>query len=203
MKKRNYDVPNYDGSYLEIGTDVLKNKLDLSDVYEIQVQESIGFARSYKYFSDKLSKRTRFTAKYICDIHKKALGHIYYFAGRYRSVDLSKSGHNFFPHPYIPTAMQYLEREYLLKLPTNYQTKSKLIEDIAITHIELIHIHPFREGNRRTSRILANLMCQRVGYNTINLENFRRNYYEKYIEALNSGDDKDYLPMIKIIEELI
>jgi len=179
MKKRNYEVPNYDGSYQEIGTDVLRNKLGLSDVYDIQVQESIGFAKSYKQFSDKLSKRTRFTAKYICDIHKKALGHIYYFAGKYRRVDLSKSGHNFFPFPYIPTAMQYYENEYLLNLPTNYSTKSKLVEDIAITHVELILIHPFREGNGRTSRIFANLICLRAGYNAINLENFRCNYYEK------------------------
>jgi hypothetical protein len=46
-------------------------------------------------------------------------------------------------------------------------------------------------------------MIYRAVFKAINFENFRRNYYEKYIEALNSGDNKDYIPMIKIIEGLM
>ncbi len=62
MKKREYDVPNYNGSYIEIGTEVLRNKLCIKNDYQIQAEESLGFAMAYKYFSKNLSKRTRFTA---------------------------------------------------------------------------------------------------------------------------------------------
>ncbi|NLT49468.1 MAG: cell filamentation protein Fic, partial [Ignavibacteria bacterium] len=201
MKKRDYDVPNYKGSYIEQGTSVLRNKLDIKDETKIFLQETLGFANAEEHFLNSLTKRTRFTSKYICNIHKMALGEIYYFAGRYRTVDLSKAGHNFFPHPYIATAMQYLEKEYLINLPVNYSSKEKLIEDIAVTHVEFIHIHPFREGNGRTARIFANLISVRAGYDKLNFENFRRDYYQRYIDALNKGDDKDYSGMIEIIKE--
>ncbi len=202
MKQREYDVPNYKGSYIEHGTNVLRNKLEIQDESKIYLQETLGFANAEESFLNKLTKRTKFSAKYICDIHREALGEIYYFAGRYRTVDLSKAGHNFFPHPYISTAMQYFENEYLVNLPANYPTKEKLIEDIAVTHVELIHIHPFREGNGRTARIFANLIAVRAGYDRLNFENFRRDYYDRYIKALNKGDDKDYSEMIEIIREL-
>jgi len=110
---------------------------------------------------------------------------------------------DFFSCLYIHTAMAYFENEYLVKLPVNYSSKAKLIENEAIIHVEFIHIHPFREGNGRASLVFANLICERAGFKAINFENFRRNYYEKYIEALNSGDNKDYMPMIKIIEGLM
>jgi cell filamentation protein len=78
-----------------------------------------------------------------------------------------------------------------------------LIIDLAKTHVELIHIHPFREGNGRTARIFANLISLRAGFGEINLENFSRNYYDRYIDALNEGDNLNYEPMISIIGELL
>lgn len=38
-------------------------------------------------------------------------------------------------------------------------SEEQLIEAIAITHVELILIHPFREGNGRLSRLLADVMA--------------------------------------------
>jgi len=50
--------------------------------------------------------------------------------------------------------MSYLDREFLSKLPVDYEDSKNLIEDITIVHCELIHIHPFREGNGRTALLL-------------------------------------------------
>jgi cell filamentation protein len=98
--------------------------------------------------------------------------------------------------------MNYLDKEFLSKLPSDYEDSKKLIEDIAIVHCELIHIHPFREGNGRTARIFADLMAGRAGYPSLNLNKFREDYYSNYIEALNKGDEKEYSPMIEIIRNL-
>jgi len=203
MKKREYDIPDYRGNYTEVGTSVLRNKLDITDEYEIQVQETIGFTKAYRHFANELTKDTVFNNVYICSIHKMALEHLYYFAGMYRKVDLSKAGHNFFPVSHIHTAMTYYEKEYLTNLPADYKSKEELILDLAKTHIELIHIHPFREGNGRTSRIYANLISLRAGFGEIKLENFSRKYYDRYINALNEGDNLNYEPMISIIGELL
>lgn len=188
--------------FYEMGSSVLKNKLGITDPLKAAEEETIGFIKAQVIFTEKLSKKTKFNEKYICDIHSTALGHMYPFAGIYRTLNLSKAGHHFLPYPFIPRGMHYLEQEFLQKLPYDYEDINKLIEDIAIVHCELIHIHPFREGNGRTARIFADLMSNRAGYSSLELDKFRNENYPQYIEALNKGDDKDYSGMIEIIGNL-
>lgn len=66
--------------------------------------------------------------------------------------------------------MTAFEYEVLSKLPNTYKSREQLINDIAIVHGELLFIHPFREGNGRTARLLANLMCRKAGYDGLMFE---------------------------------
>ena len=63
-------------------SELLPNLLNLSTQADIEQSEFQGFLYAALYFSQKLNKRTRFNLKYIADIHKKALGHLYSFAGK-------------------------------------------------------------------------------------------------------------------------
>jgi cell filamentation protein len=188
--------------FYEMGSSVLKNKLGITNPQKAAEEETIGFIQAQVVFSEKLTKNTMFNSSYIQAIHRTALIHLYTFAGIYRNVNLSKSGHHFLPFNFIHSGMSYLENEFLTKLPIDYEDTAQLIEDIAIVHCELIHIHPFREGNGRTSRIFADLMANRAGYPLLQLDKFRKENYPSYIEALNRGDDKDYSGMIEIIGNL-
>ena len=191
-----------DPLYYEMGSSVLKNNLGIIDPQKAAEEETIGFIQAQVIFTDKLTKKTKFDEKYIRLIHRTALGYLYPFAGKYRDVNLSKGGHQFLACDFIPRGMIYLELEFLSKLPSDYEDAKKLIEDIAIVHCELIHIHPFREGNGRTARIFADLMANKAGYPSLELDKFRKDNYPQYIEALNKGDDKDYSAMIEIIGNL-
>ena len=206
-KERPYEVSEgmelNDPLYYEMGSSVLKNKLGITDPPKAAEEETIGFIKAQVIFTEKLSKKTKFNEKYIREIHKTALNHIYAFAGNYRNVDLSKAGHHFLPYAFVQRGMNYLEQDFLLKLPTDYDDVKKLIEDIAIVHCELIHIHPFREGNGRTARVFADLMANRAGFPSLELNKFRNENYPRYIEALNKGDDKDYSGMVEIIGNLL
>lgn len=203
---RLYELPDgvkpKDPLFYEMGSTVLKNKLGITDPVIAAGEETVGFINAQVLLTQKLSKRTKFTEKYVREIHKTGLGHIYSFAGNYRNVNLSKAGHHFLPYQFIQRGMMYLEQEFLSKLPVDYEEVDNLIEDIAIVHCELIHIHPFREGNGRTSRILADLMANRAGFLSLNLNKFRDENYPQYIDALNKGDEKDYSGMIEIIGNL-
>ena len=77
---------------------------------------------------------------------------------------MSKGGFLFPSALFIPQSMQFFEDEILKKLPDTYPDKASLAKDVAIVHGELLFIHPFREGNGRTARILANLMVRKQGY---------------------------------------
>jgi len=196
------EVRKKDPLYYEMGSSVLKNKLGITDPLKAVEEETIGFIQAQMILTEKLTKKTLFTEGYIKTIHRTALGHIYPFAGIYRTVNLSKASHHFLPYRFIPMGMSYLDKEFLSKLAVDYEDTEKLIEDIAIVHCELIHIHPFREGNGRTARVFADLMANRAGYPSLELNKFREANYPDYIEALNKGDEKDYSAMIEIIGNL-
>lgn len=73
-------------------------------------------------------------------------------------------------------------------------SEEQLIEAIAVTHVELILIHPFREGNGRLSRLLADVMAVQGGYKPLDYQSWEQNK-AKYISAIHSGMSMDYDPM--------
>jgi cell filamentation protein len=89
------------------------------------------------------------------------LNHLYTFAGKTRTVNLSKGGFMFPPALALDNALKEFNDDVLTNLPKVYESEEQLIRDIARVHAELLFIHPFREGNGRTARLLANLMADR------------------------------------------
>ena len=176
--------------------EILHNLLGLTDEEAIHNAEFEGFLTAEILFTENLTPKTKFTIKYICDIHRTALKELYSFAGHYRSVNVSKGGFVFPAGRFIPDNMRIFEEEILAHLPDHYAHQEELIKDIAKVHGELLFIHPFREGNGRTARILANLMARKQGYTGLN---FRRVNFDEYIIAVQQVARKDYSRMEKII----
>ncbi len=65
--------------------------------------------------------------------------------------------------------------------PCSGMDEEQLITAIAITHIELILIHPFREGNGRLSRLLADVMAVQGGYKPLDYQSWEQNKNSVYI----------------------
>ncbi|GAB4017760.1 Fic family protein [Spirosoma koreense] len=108
---------------------------------------------------------------------------------------------------FLPTIMRNFEMDVLRKLPNRYDNKKDFIHDLAIVHAELLFIHPFREGNGRTARLLANLMCRKQGLNAPRWENIEPNEnaqisFIDYVAAVQRAADHDYEPMKRIIGEI-
>ena len=174
----------------------LPNKLGITDEETLHAAEFEGFLTAEILFTEQLTPHTRFTVKYIQDIHRTALQRLYAFAGHFRTVNISKGGFVFPAARFIPESMDTFEREFLLPLPDFYQDKTSLVRDIARTHGELLFIHPFREGNGRTARILANLMARKQGYHGLNFEHVD---FEEYVIAVQQSAKRDYSRMERII----
>lgn len=174
----------------------LPNLLGLRNTEEIAEAEFEGFLMAEIMLTEQLTSTTRFDCQYIRHIHKLALGKIYSFAGKYRTVNMSKGGFLFPSALFIPQSMQFFENDILLHLPNHYQGKTGLIEDVAKVHGELLFIHPFREGNGRTARILANLMVRKQGYEGLRFDKID---FREYVIAVQQVSEKNYLPMERII----
>lgn len=180
--------------------EILPNLLNLKDKDAIDIAEFEGFLYAELLMSKSLSIKTKFDCGYIKKIHFEALNNLYLFAGKYRTVNLSKGDFTFPAARFLPQSMDALENEILQKLPNNYGNTKNLIKDIAIVHAELLFIHPFREGNGRTARMLANLMARKQGHEGLNFEKIDEKVFLEYVTAVQMAAKKNYEPMIEIIE---
>jgi Fic family protein len=117
-------------------------------------------------------------------------------AGRYRQLDVKAAGTNYLypPHYLLPQLMagfiDWLNSEQALSLhPVEYAT---------IAHFRFVSIHPFRDGNGRTARLIMNLLLIKAGYPIVIISNSERN---DYINSLaygqsNQNDISQFLTII-------
>ena len=180
--------------------EILPNLLNAKDKEVIEKAEFEGFLYAELLLSKTLTPETKFNVAYIQNIHLLALKEVYSFAGQYRTVNISKGGFFFPAAQYLIKSMELFETEILNNLPDSYNTNEDLIRDIATVHAELLFIHPFREGNGRTARLLANLMVHKQGYESLNFEKIDEIVFPDYVRAVQAAAKKNYEPMVKIIE---
>lgn len=188
--------------------EVTINKLGLTDMEQIARAETVGFIGAEASLLEELTDETLFDRKYICEIHRRALDHLYPSAGEYRSDNIYEEDGGdmrFAAAQAVPQAMSNLENELLVHLPDQYDSRKPLVHDIGTVHAELLFIHPFTEGNGRTMRILANMMSLKAGYDTIDFSRLADDEFliKRYRESIQDVLDENYTPMIRLIDELL
>lgn len=203
--------PKYDTSCLieaqhEPGSHgrVLRNKLGIKSKREMERIEWEAQIKALSEIAGLYGKTHRFTAKDICKIHKVWLGDIYEWAGKYRKVNVGKGDFQFAASAYIPRLMEDLENGPLKKsTPCNFKTLDEIVTAIAIVHVELVLIHPFREGNGRAARLLADLMVMQADYPPLDYTDLEKGKWKQYIAAIHAGLNRDYEPMARLFSGLI
>ncbi|GAA3968344.1 Fic/DOC family protein [Hymenobacter antarcticus] len=181
-------------------SEILPNLLGLTDAAAIGLAEFEGFLRADILLTEDLTPATKFTLKYLLDMHRLALDHLYTFAGRYREVNISKGGFAFPAARFLPASMQQFEQEWLHKpLPTD---QNDLLDLVGAIHGELLFIHPFREGNGRTARLLANLMLEQQGHERLRWEIIDETAFPRYVAAVQQSGLGNYAPMQTLIRSL-
>lgn len=201
-----YDVnPNED--YQAGSTDVLKNYLNTCDHILIDQEETKALEATYQYYIKQLNADDPITAELILEMHEHWLGKIYPFAGKYRTVAMSKGGFPFAAPGQIEKLMQDLEKNELkLYTPCHKTSMTEVALAMAIVHVEFILIHPFRDGNGRLARMIAYIMGLQAGYPPLNFEiidDKNSEAHAEYISAIHKGVSKDYLAMQKIFELIL
>lgn len=127
--------------------------------------------------------------------HRRWLGNVYEWAGQERAVNMSKGSFMFAAAPQIPRLLAEFERSCLARwTPCHDLDTGTLVEAIAVTHVELILIHPFREGNGRLSRMLADVMAVQSGREPLDYSTWEAHKAD-YISAIQHGLQTNYEPM--------
>ena len=208
MKDTNrYSVPENEDYELGSNNEVLKNLLKIKDKETIEQIEETELERVGMELPNLYGPAHQFTALDIRQIHELWLADIYPFAGQYRTVNMSKGDFPFAASGYIEKSMHNFERKFLKKYtPCNF-SRNDLADALGIIHVELIFIHPFREGNGRVSRLLANLMAMQAGFPQLNFESIDKTInldgFNRYIGAIHHGVDENYYPIKLIFEKIL
>jgi len=119
------------------------------------------------------------------------------WAGKYRNSNVIIGGAEHKPPEAIDVPY---EMSKLIEWWQKNQNKISVIELSALIHHKLVYIHPFFDGNGRTTRLIMNLILMQSGYPlVIILKNDRKKYYRVLTEA----DKGNLIPFVRFIAQAI
>jgi cell filamentation protein len=177
------------------GNRVLANKLGIVSPRDMDEAELVLLQKLYESVLRKHLPRGRITLAHLRTWHRRWLGNVYPWAGQIRSVNMSKDGFPFAPAAQLPRLLNEFDQHCLQRFtPCHAFEPERLVEAIALTHIEFILMHPFREGNGRISRLLADVMAVQAGRELLDYSSWEANRSD-YIAAIQAGLSRNYEPM--------
>lgn len=156
--------------------------------------EVLGLDAALSYVNNTLLGRVgSITLKDILNIHKRVLGYVdpteagvlrdtQVYVGDFKPPDAVD----------VPSLMddfvEWLNNEDTLKLHP--------VEYAALAHYKLVVIHPFYDGNGRTSRLLMNLILMQAGFPPVTIKVEDRLHYYETLEMANAGDVRPFIRFI-------
>ena len=183
---------------------VLRNLLGIKRVGDMDEAESQALLLAQVQAVDLYADDQRFTAQDVCDLHRLWLAPVYAWAGEYRSVNIGKAGFQFAHAPLIQGLMGELERGVLSDCtPCRPSTDASAARSLAMVHAELILIHPFRDGNGRTARLLALLMGLQAGLPPLDFSPIDGANKDAYIVGIHAAMGRNYDPLTEMFERVI
>lgn len=184
---------------------VLRNLLGIRSVREMERAESMALVSATRRAIEETGGDQRFTADHIRYLHYVWLEKIYPWAGEYRSVNLSKGDFPFAAASQIPRLMEKLEREQLREYtPCRAAPVGDEVQlGLAAVHVELILIHPFRDGNGRWARLVATLMALQAGLPPLDFSGVKGRERQRYFQAVHAALAGNLAPMMLVFERIV
>ena len=160
--------------------------------------EAINHEKAILYLNDLVKEKQPITEWNIKSIHQLILKEIdNENAGKYRKENVTIKGATHIPPDFVKVP------ELMEKLILNYKAWNKYhpIIQATLLHGELVKIHPFIDGNGRTSRLIMNLDLMNHGYNPVIVKKENRlEYYEVLDKAHITNDYTDFIKLVTKLE---
>ena len=157
----------------------LENKLGIKSSAELaREEERISKKKAVELFENGMLENLE-AGKFqtLCEIHKYLFDDIYDFAGKIRTVNISKGNFRFAPLMYLETAIKNVD-----KMPQN------TFDEIVEKYVEMNIVHPFREGNGRSMRIWLDMMLKKQIRQVVDWSKIEK---EDYLMAMERSPIKD------------
>lgn len=176
---------------------ILEDGLSVGGKTLREIYEVANHAKAFNYVKKCVTEGKPLDESIAKDIHALLMENIL-VGGVYRNVEVRISGAGF--KPPAPNEMFRQVKNFFEMLP--YVTNLNLIELAAWTHAEFVRIHPFVDGNGRTSRMLMNYQLMSGGFLPVSIAKENRLEYFDALEAYAVGGDlNQFADMVAGLEE--
>jgi Fic-DOC domain mobile mystery protein B len=172
---------------LKISSITIREELD--EFEQLNIEKAIQWT-----FGKKLKAEQLFSEKFIKDLHKRMYGDVWKWAGTFRTSEKNIG---------IKSYLIGVELKQLLDDAVYWtQNKTYNSQEIAIRFKHrLVSIHCFANGNGRHSRLMADLIMEKLynekffSWGSTNLVKATETR-TAYIKAVKKADQQDLLPLI-------
>ena len=193
-----YRYLDRDFTYTDPKTGLLRNLQDITDPDVLLFVESGAVTKRLQELYENPTNIKGIDS--LFEIHRHLFQDIYVWAGKKRTVEISKDGKQFFPISYFDNAFRYIDQliAEFKKIPKD--NKKLLAEKLAEILDNINYLHPFREVNGRTKREFLRLLALEKGL-TLNLNPpDNKSFYEQYMKGTI---ESDLQTLKELINELI
>ena len=167
--------------------------------------EAINHTEAITWLKQMVNGKEDLNKRNLLDIHRLILKSIDNDnAGKYRNVPVRIGGSEYLPpQPYL---LDKLMEDYFI----HYERQKRVMHPVIIAaemHERLVSIHPFIDGNGRTSRLIMNFILLRNGYTITSLKgdyDSRMAYYAalENVQVNNNPEPFYHLIIDKVKESL-
>ena len=158
---------------------ILDNKLGITNQIELaRAEEKISKQKAKQLFdSGDINKVEVGTFKGLSFIHNYLFEEIYEFAGKIRTVNISKDDFRFAPLMYLEVSLKNID-----------SMAQGNFDEIIEKYVEMNIAHPFREGNGRATRIWLDLILKKEIKQVIDWNKVDK---DEYLSAMKRSVVKD------------
>ena len=164
----------------------------LREIYEV-----VNHDKAFQFIKKCIAEKKTLDENITKDIHELLMENIL-TRGIYRNVEVRISGAKH--KPPVPGEMYWQIKNFYKDMP--YRADGNAIELAAWTHAEFVKIHPFVDGNGRTSRMIMNYQLMSAGFLPVSISKENRlEYFEALEKYAVEGDLSVFSDMIAELEE--
>lgn len=186
-----YDDPNH--KYTD-ENGVLYNLANIKDEKVLAVYESLKVSKRIEELYEKPIKIK--DSNSLLTLHYYLFQDVYEWAGKPRTVNISKDGKPFFEGERFEMGFKYIDNLILEYRKIKRKSKKELAIKLAEILDNVNFLHPFREGNGRTQREFLRTLALEKGL-ILNLNPAdNKEVYQRYMEGTINSD-------VEILTDLI
>jgi cell filamentation protein len=181
-------------AYIDPISDILKNLPNLTEESDLLFFESSAVSKRLEelYFNPiKIIDSSS-----LLEIHRYLFQDVYDWAGKVRTVNISKDGKPFFEGERFQTGFIYIDSLITEFAKINSEQKFEVAEKLAEILDNINFLHPFREGNGRAQREFIRLLAIQKGFHLNLNPPDNKKIYNDYMKGTIESD-------VKLLTELI